>query len=191
MPRRATSSQPAITCKPAPCPGLPRAWQAAPEHSTSTWRPGSKRWLENLKTKMQDTISSQEIFLTFRFSKKGRLYHKGAVHGTGSRQAADLQGVTHRPQDSPVQGTWLCLPAHLLVLFTLAQSLQRKLSLTLHASPCPQHPLPRCVLCSGGIQSPRGKVFSSDHSGSHCSKASLLIQSFQCRAHGFNPWLGN
>ena len=64
---------------------------------------------------------------------------------------------------------WLRLPAHLLVFFTLARSLQRKLSLILYASPCPQNPLPRRVLCSGGIQSPRGKGFSSDHSGSHCS----------------------
>ena len=104
MPRRATSSQPAITCKPGPCPWLPWAWPAAPAHSTSARRPGNKRWLQNLQTKTQKAISSQEIFLTFRFSKKGRLYHKGAVHGTGGEQAADLQGVTHCPQDSPAQG---------------------------------------------------------------------------------------
>lgn len=67
------------------------------------------------------------------------------------------------------KAAWLRLPAHLLVFFTLARSLQRKLSLILYASPCPQNPLPRRVLCSGGIQSPRGKGFSSDHSGSHCS----------------------
>lgn len=168
-PRRATSSQPAMTCKPGPCPLLLQAWPAASEHSTSARRPGNKRWLENLKTKTQETISSQEIFLTFSFSKKGRLYHRGSSLNWG--QVGRRPSVSHTPPSGQPSSRQLdCLPAHLLVLFTRVPSLQRKLSLTLHASPCPQHPLPCRVLRSGGIQNPRGKDFSSDGSGSHCSK---------------------
>lgn len=85
-------------------PTAPPGLASRPSTQHPAWCPGNKRWLENLKTKTQKAISSQEIFLTFSFSKKGRPYHKGAVHGTGGRQAADHQGVTHRPQDSPAQG---------------------------------------------------------------------------------------
>lgn len=185
MPRRATSSQPAITCKPAPCPGLPGPGKPPPEHSTSAWRPGNKRWLENLKTKMQDTISSQEIFLTFRFSKKGGFITR-AVHGTGAGRQQTFR-VSHTPPSGQPSSRHMALsPSSPAGSLYTSSSLSKKALSNPSCKPLPPAPTSRCVLCSGGIQSPRGQSFliRPVRISLLKAKASLLIQSFQCRRTG-------
>ena len=149
----------------SPGPGQPPQHTAPPPGAQET-RGGYR-----ISRPKRKRLSPPKRFFSLSASaKKGGFITRGQFTELGASRQQTFRESHTALRPAQHKAAWLCLPAHLLVLFTLARSLQRKLSLTLHASPCPQHPLPRRVLCSGGIQSPRGKGFSSDHSGSHCSK---------------------
>lgn len=134
-------------------------------------------------------------FSHFQVQQKGRLYHKGAVHGTGKagRQQTFRESVTHRLRTAQFKAHGSVSPAHLLA-FTLAWGLSKESSLTLHASP--QAPAPTSTLCPlfWRYTEPQGQSFP------HQTSPDLTAQSkgfpadpvAQCRGDvGSTPWLGN